>query len=166
MEVKVIISYLIDRNSNQRKYNKLSVIELCYIRDFIMNNFTTERGNWSMKKVDDFCEIYEWRVHFILSNVRSFYKEYSKRKKVVKKIENFIAKLTKHERILTDKRHGFNKKTLSLKPDKDIKVFLSAMKDFKQKYFVGSDDILIEILALKIKTGYSKSTLRNYYYNS
>jgi hypothetical protein len=156
MTDKEIISLIQSNRGNRIPFKYCKIMELRYIFNFFERNLKTKKGNWSKNKVEDF-ENKIGLPYGIEWQLECFYEAYSKRIKPVLTFKPLFE-------YKPDLRYeNFNGK-LELKEDVEIKDFLEALKEIKKKYLKGSDEKLFKILDNAIKTGYTKETLRNYYY--
>jgi len=146
-------------------FKKKSVLELQQIMTFLKQELKIK--NWSINYLDNFLE----KNKIQISTLKFFYKEYSKRKKRLKTFEKLLSRYElreekKIEKFMKTKIDSYIKIELIHKSQSEVTKFLKELKNIKIKYLVGKDNDFIEIISKNINTGYSKSTLRNYYYNN
>lgn len=157
MTDKEIINLILSNKGSRLPYKQCSILELRHIFNYFERNLKTVKGNWSKNKVEKLEEKIGLS-HGIEWQLEHFYTAYSKRIKPVKSFKP----LFEYKEDVRFRNQYIAK--LEIKDDLNIKDFLAAIKEVKKKYLKGSDEKLINILDKHFTTGYTKETLRNYYY--
>lgn len=164
---KAILSFLYFKK--EKKYVHISVKGLCCLMDYFKTNFKTNKGNLSINKAKEFKEQYfnDFYIYSFMNQLTEFYNAYSKRKKEDKTFNKLINRLFVSLQKSSDKEYSFwdDSSQIELKKDSNINDFLADLKTIKKKYLKGKDSTFLSIIS-KINTGYTKSTLRKYYYDS
>lgn len=168
------INKLLDSYKNKRSMNKLSAKELVAIMEFLKDKLKNEKGNWVLENRKN-IKIYN---AYLILGIKKFYTVYKRRIKTNKGLENYIENIEKHERLkwwrtFNKERKKYREERgkysvsdiqLKLKENTNIRDFLKDFKELKKKYLKGNNAELLELIS-KINTGYSKSTLRNYFFD-
>lgn len=149
------------------QFKKMSILQLNQIMIFIQLELKNKKKNWSISLLEIFLEKNKIQIF----TIELFYKEYSHRKKHIKTFENLLIRYKSREKVKFEKFIKTNidplgKIELINKSQSVVNEFLKELKLIKGKYLIGKDDDFIEIISKNIKTGYTQSTLRNYYYNN
>ncbi|MDP3946507.1 MAG: hypothetical protein Q8Q51_11495 [Lutibacter sp.] len=155
--IKILSRMNIPMGHNQ--FERISVKEMCEIMDFLKQKIRNKNGSWTIYNFKKFA--FEYKIHGVVLAGHSIYLgyEYSKRKHPIKGFEDASHKY--FESFFKIKKKNT---TIKLKNKKDLNIFLEDLILLKRKHLDTSNETLIELVSNNIHTGYTKSTLLNYFY--
>lgn len=150
--------------SRGNAFKKLSVLQLIEIRDFLEINL--KKGTrWSTPLYLEFISRNNLDNECVSMHLLDFHEQYSKRKKELNSLIDFIFKISSNTFESDDYTLFATNKPFELKDDVEIDDYLIAIYNLK-KLINGSNRQFVKVLSWYIHTGYTTETLVKKYYEA
>lgn len=177
MEESEILHFFQISYTNKVKFNKLSIKELVGLMEYIDLKLKTDKGNYSIEKLNIFCSKHKLKSGVNAETLKKFYDEYSRRKKPKLKFKNFLDKINSDFNLNTNNFHYSTKdkkpkvlkvviKNKKKTKQQVTKEFIKGLKDLKNAYIEGSNEDFIKVICKNFELKYSEGTIRNFFYEN